>query len=164
MFGLILKAVGSAMIVFGAYLVSRGKCENLKERVRLLDGLLSGFVSLEEHICGMLIPAVEAINLSARDAGAAEDIFLAASCTEGGIRECFSEAMKKANPSDSDAVLRYVSSICSSDEAERRTAFSLIRSRLSEQRKEASEACSKLCRLYTSTGVLGGALVVILLF
>ena len=164
MLGLMLKTIGGIMIVLGAYLVSREKVQKLKARVRTIDGIISGFVSLEEYICGMLIPVSDAVLLSAEDAGDAKKIFISASKGNGGIRERFSTATKELVDEDSEAVLRYVSQICSSDEAERRTAFSLIRARLSDQRNAALDDLARLEKLYNAAGFSFGILVVILLF
>ncbi len=160
MSSLILKLSGSLLIVFSSFAASCMIIEKLKAKVQLIEGLISGFISAEEHICGMLRPFEEAFLSAAEDAGSARDIFVLAATGEGDIKERFLKAFEGTGD---HAVLQYISGVCVSDEAERRTAFSLIRNRLEQQYKQASDDYCRLSRLYSAAGVLGGLLVVILL-
>lgn len=163
MSGLILKVLGSLFIIVSGFMVSKSFTDKLKADIRFSDGLLSGFVSLEEYICGMLIPADEAFLLAAEDAGDARDIFVSVANSAGTPRDCFSKALRGSDKAFADAVCGFVQGICSSDERERRTAFSIIRTRLTVIRDNAELEYKRLGKLYSTAGILGGLVIVILL-
>lgn len=159
----IFKLSGGGFIILSGFLISFIKTNELKKRVRIIDGLISGFVTAEGHICGRLITADEALSYAVSDASDAADIFKAAKDSGGNMRERFSHITDYLSKEDADAVLQYVNGICAPDDSDRRTAFALLRERLSVRKKQAEEDCLRLCRLYNTAGVLGGIVIVILL-
>ena len=159
----ILKLSGGALIVFSGVNLSMVKTRNIERRVEFIDGLISGFITLEGHICGRLLTVNEALEYAIRDSGISSDVFKRAMFADGDLKCRFSSLETYVCKEDADAVLQYVNGVCSVDETERRTAFNLIRERLSFQRKKAEDDCVRFCKLYKTAGVLGGIAVFILL-
>ena len=63
-----------------------------------------------------------------------------------------------------EAISGSVWGISASDESERRTAFSIIRTRLIGIRENAESDYTRLGKLYNAAGLLAGLMIVILLF
>ena len=164
MSGLTVKLAGGIMVVIAGFLFSKILTDKLKSDIRIADGMISGFISLEEYICGMLMPVENALVLASSDAGDACKMFLYAAECDGNMSERFLKSMKKYNIDFCDSVCDFVQGICAVDEKGRRTAFSVIRSRLSDIRENAAREYARLGRLYNTMGISCGVVIVILLF
>ena len=164
MSGLIVKLSGSVFIIASGFLFSKSLSERLKADIRFADGLISGFVSLEEYICGMLIPVDEAFRLASACAGEASEVFASVAGGNGPLRDRFSKALSAYADIYYDVLSGLVGGISASDENERRAAFSIIRTRLAGIRESSEREYIRLGRLYNSVGILGGIMIVILLF
>lgn len=160
---MLFKIFGGGLVILSSFLYARIKSDEIRERIAFADGLISGFVALEEQICGLLMPLERAVLSSAQLAGAAEKIFTTAADAQGGAYERFQPAFGE-NSEFSDSVLPYISGITALEEEERRCAFSLIRARLEEKRNLLSEEYSVLGKLYGAVGIPVGVLIVILLY
>lgn len=157
------KILGGGLIIFASFLYSRMKAEEIKKRIEFADGLLAGFVALEEQVCGLLMPLERAFLYAAYPSGAAAEVFGSAADGAGGAYERFSSVLGEKSEF-AESILPYINGITALEEEERRCAFSLIRTRLEEKRKLLSEELFALGRLYGAVGIPIGVLIVILLY
>lgn len=157
------KLLGGGLIIFASFLYSRMKAEEIRRRIEFADGLLAGFVALEEQVCGLLMPLERAFFYAAFPSGAAEGVFNSAAEGAGGAYERVLSALGDKNEF-AECILPYINGITAMEEEERRCAFSLIRTRLEEKRKLLSEEFFALGKLYGAVGIPLGALIVILLY
>ena len=157
------RLLGGIIIVFSSFMYFRIKTEEIKMKITLADGLISGFVALEEQVCGLCLPIGRALYNASYLSGRANAVFCKAADFDGGGFDRFSQALQKEKEF-SDLVLPYVSGITAVEEEERRCSFSLIRARLEEKRNTLIKELERLGRLYGVIGIPLGVLIVILLY
>lgn len=157
------KIFGAVLVISACFGYSCIKCGEINGRLKIAEGLISGFIVLEENICGLHVPLLNAVFAAAEHSGEAKEIFMKASAADGGAEKMFSDAFYGAEEFSS-AVLPYIGGITAVGEDERRYAFSAVRTRLEEKRKQFSDELLRLGRLYRALGISFGLLIVILLY
>lgn len=172
---MLLKWLGSVIILVSSTLIGYKLAEQVKERVVLLQDFKTSILMLQTEIQFTLTPLAEAFeNISSNMHGKIKEFFLNISeemnersgrtvdeIIHQGIQKIFAQA--KLKKEDLEPILQLSKSIGGSDVEGQVRAIQLCIEYLEQRIRQASSEREKSERMYQTLGVLSGISIVIVL-